>query len=449
MYDKKIQMKAEDKYNFLKKYSLNGATCVESFVLICLLIPRSQMTDTFLYVCVGFILAISFLLSFFSYDLIIKIYHLVTIELISYFIVYTLALMIINSEIYWEINNFGICMLSILLSFIILMITISITALEKYYIDVASMMLLGALLILLLGLSVAIDLYRVLNYKWIYLVTIVIVVLSVISIIYWGINSKLVNIKQKVIYYINNRLSIVGIISSFIFYAFCVLFIGGAIAEYIPAWYNVLINWIPILGISLPLAFVLILYYRNFKNVRSVNLDGLVFFCYIIFWIIVPIVLFIGYLQRKNIGNFSTFKTLLWIFGGTDAIVLLAFNNGMQKIVLENKNSPKLIHRYNSDIIIEKIKFLLGNATILVTFFGKYFSSDKIIEKYISSASIFLKKSNDIFHYQAQDLNLDSQFKYVIFIFAFIFILSLLSYLLLKLEECLYVKVSFRKIHNF
>ena len=128
------------------------------------------------------------------------IQYLLLIEIISYFIVYTVNLIVINAGISWYIGKFGIFVLSLILDFIV---AIWAQDVSKNNIISIMILLLSIICILLISsLSVTISIDGSTKYNILYLVSSLIVFIPLFLIIFF---CKEININNYLIKWVQNK----------------------------------------------------------------------------------------------------------------------------------------------------------------------------------------------------------------------------------------------------
>lgn len=372
------------------------------------------------------------------------IQYLLLIEIISYFIVYTVNLIVINAGISWYIGKFGIFVLSLILDFIV---AIWAQDVSKNNIISIMILLLSIICILLISsLSVTISIDGSTKYNILYLVSSLIVFIPLFLIIFF---CKEININNYLIKWVQNK--VIDIFISFIFLIAFLLLITAILVEIVndSDLYKLLSDWIPILSISIAMGWVGLLYTEKLKILISK-----VYRHYFLFWIVVPPILFILYLRRSSFGNYTTFKALLGIILAIDAVALLTFGEYMKVLLPKFEKERKLIPKYGSKYDIAELKLTLSNITIVTTFLNTIFPNETTVENCINNAAnICYKIGNMINRYLGENnidaifskqlLN-DTQFKMIIFMFVVVGLLLLFSRFLFKIEKYLYIKISFR-----
>lgn len=374
-----------------------------------------------------------------------RIQYLLLTEIISYFFVYTVALIIISSGISWSIDRFGIFILSLILDLIVLMWAYHFTENNKISLMVLILSIISILL--LFSLAISIDISNLLKCNILYLICSS-VTLGSFSVIFFKKKSNINNYLIKFVHY-----QVVDISISFFVIVVFLLFIAAAIVEISnkSALRNLFDNWAPILTISIAMGCVWGLYSKKIKK----SMDKLYRY-YFIFWTVVPPILFIFYLNKLSFGNYTTFKALLGIIAVIDAMVLLAFGDSMKALVPKFKNKKVLIPRANAEYNIIEIKLVLSNITILSTFLTTIFPDETTVTNWINGVSNFCCKIGNLLKKYLGENNLetifsknmfdDSQFKMIIFMFIVVGLLLLLSWAFFKMEKWLFLKISFKQI---
>lgn len=368
--------------------------------------------------------------------------YILLILVIAYYIIYTIAIIIISSGINWKVDTCGVFVLSL----------IFILAITNYVLDIFDenillkilIILCGTYVLLLSSLSIAIGIRNnITHWNGSYLI------FSLISFIILSKCVMKLEIRNQIAMAVDTNL--LDIVISFVFFALFIIFLASLALMYFPKLTTVLNYWTPILALSIALGFSLFMYYKQIKQLTN----GILGILYILFWILVPIILFILYLQRNFLGNYSAFKILLGIILALDAMVILAFGNDMKELTSEFMEKRALIAKEGSERIISKIKILLGNLTILVTLCNTIFYDDCKIWSTISDISnmfynfgLFLTShigENSIVSISSSKLFEDCEFKFVLFIVSMIGLLMLLSLIVYELERFLFIKLSFKR----
>lgn len=192
------------------------------------------------------------------------IQYLLLIEIISYFIVYTVNLIVINAGISWYIGKFGIFVLSLILDFIV---AIWAQDVSKNNIISIMILLLSIICILLISsLSVTISIDGSTKYNILYLVSSLIVFIPLFLIIFF---CKEININNYLIKWVQNK--VIDIFISFIFLIAFLLLITAILVEIVndSDLYKLLSDWIPILSISIAMGWVGLLYTEKLKILIS------------------------------------------------------------------------------------------------------------------------------------------------------------------------------------
>ncbi len=373
-----------------------------------------------------------------------KIQYSLLIEVISYFIVYTIALIVINSEIGWNIDKFGIFILSLVLDLIVI---IWAQYINKDNILSLIVLLLSILCILLISsLSVAIFIHDFGKCNILYLIcSLVVFGLLFLSIF---LNKKF-NINAYLIKGVH--IQVIDIILSFVFIIFILLLAAATLKGVVneKSIREQFDNWVPLLSISIAMGLVGLLYYKKLKMHVSK-----LFKYYFLFWIIVPIILFVLYLQKSLWGNYTTFKALLGIIAAIDAMALLAFGDDMKALLPRFEKENNLISKPGSEYDIAELKLILGNITALTTFLTILIPDETTVKSWINNVAaicykigFFLNKyfgANNLDAIFSKDLLNDTQFKMIVFMFVIVGLLLLLSWVFFKMEKRLYIKISFK-----
>ena len=373
-----------------------------------------------------------------------KMQYLLLIEIIAYFIVYTIALIVINSELKWNIDKLDTFILGLILS---LMIMIWARHISKNNIIPLIVLLLSIIYILLISsLSVVTVIHDSIKYNILYLISSLIVFSLLFSLVF--LNKK-ININNYLIKGIHDQ--VIDIVLSFIFIVICLLLVAAIVVEFANNLYlaKLFDDWIPILSISVAMECDNLLYSKNIKIFMNK-----VYRYYFIFWIIIPPILFIFYLQRKSFGNYTTFKALLGIIAAIDAMVLLAFGDDMKTLLPKFKKKKTLISKTDSEYNIAELKLILGNITALTTFLTIIFPDETTVESWINKVATICYKIGIFRSKYLGDSNLDTifsknllndtQFKMIVFMFVIVGLLLVLSWVFFKVEKWLYIKISFK-----
>lgn len=146
---------------------------------------------------------------------------------------------------------------------------------------------------------------------------------------------------------------------------------------------------------------------------------------------------------QKNIwGTYTGLKVILGAILGIDAIFLLALKQ--KDIFIDNlEKDPSLIKNPNGELVVKRIKLLLGNITILFTFVNVIFYNDAITKKIIKILSPFLENIAPKLLYSTDEI--DNHIKIITLSIIIILITFVFAILLLFVEEYICRKLFFRK----
>lgn len=452
---RKIRLISQRGRRFFNKFLLNGAFIAE---ILLLLLTRSSIQamlakiDTSKFnekLLIIFFIELIFIIIFLSFSekvsiVLKRLQYLLLIEVISYYIVYTIALIVISSGIGWNINTFGIFMLSWVLYLIVILYS---TKFTKHSEVTVALLTIGHLcLVLLFSLAWAIDIHNFYHYDPIYLIC-SLTILVLLTVAFYLFKKK-ININK----YFGNLIQhqVVDMIVSFLFVVLFIIFVAALILEYRSSLKDVFNEWVPLLALAISIGIVLWIY---FKHIKKLVTEPFVIY-YFMFWAIVPIVLFGLYFQKENLGNYTTFKGLLAIILAIDAFVLLAFGKDMKVLLPKFENN--LTEKPGATYAIAKLKLILSNITILVTFLNTISSKEEILTIWVDNTSnIFYKisilmnkyfKNNNFEVVFSNNLFKDEKFKIILFMFGLVSVLLFLSWLFFKIEKWIFVKMSFRKL---
>ncbi|GAA2864329.1 hypothetical protein [Lactobacillus intestinalis] len=175
-------------------------------------------------------------------------------------------------------------------------------------------------------------------------------------------------------------------------------------------------NWVPIFIISGALTIIVFEYWSILINVKAILI-------YIFLWIIIPIIIFVFYVQNCITGGYNTFHFLFLILAALDSFALATFSNEMQTLV------GKKIHDKDGFIAITKI--VLANVTLLVAIATGIFEKNRLKNFIFWICSYFYRISKN-WHI---NLNFSINGKMTMFISITLFFIILLSFLLIFLEK--------------
>lgn len=442
---------------FLNNCLLNGAFFVEILLLslashtvkvILSEVDSSRINEILLIIFLTELVLINILFSFSrKVSSVLKtLQYMLLIEIGSYYVIYTIALIVINSGINWDINTFGVFMLSWVLDLIVVLCSYKFT--ENNKIAVILLILSHMILILLFSLAIAIDIRNYYHCDFLYLIgsLSVLVLLSIFSYVF----RRKINISRYFKKLIQSQA--IDIFISFLFLIFLLLFLAACLLECNSFLKRIFNEWIPLLSLSISIGAIMALY---LKNIKEMVIDPLMIY-YFIFWAVVPIILFILFLQKDNIGDYTTFKGLLGIILAIDACVLLAFSKDMKVLLPKFENEDNLTEKSIAPYTIAKLKLILSNITVMVTFLNTIFSKREILTEWVDSISnIFYKisilmnkyiKNNNLETIFSSDLFKDPEFKVILFMFGLIGALLLLSEIFFRIEKWIFIRVSYRRL---
>lgn len=291
------------------------------------------------------------------------------------------------------------------------------------------------LVILIFCFCVAFDAHEIMPFNLTYLLGAMVALIVAIVIGYY------IHKRGKKL---NELISItqINIIASLVFYGFVFLILALIGTLFLNSVFSLISDWVPLLIISLALIVVGITYRKEIKQMFK-NEVWLIY--YFLAWAIIHIFLFVFFLQRSFLGTFSTFQILLAIILCIDAIVVLAFNSDMENIFEVLSSNKNLVIASNSKVFTSNIKLILGNITAIVTLFKSIFDKEDAIDSFINFMSNVFKNFNDITHIIPTELDVDCNFKMIIFMFISIVVIFLMSWLSLEFEKKIYVLVHFTK----
>ena len=329
---------------FFNKFLLNGAFITEIMILLLTRsnikatlakIDNTKINEELLGIFLIELIVINILFSFSQKISIIlkKLQYLLLMGIISYYIVYTIGLIIISSEIRWNINTFGIFILSLVLDLVVILYSSKFTKYGEFTVALLILSHLG--LVLLFSLAIAIDIRNWYHYNPLYLIcSISILVLLLVCCYRFKLN--MTKYFKKIIHS-----QVIDIVISFLFVVFFVVFLAALVLEYRSSLRELFNEWVPLVSLAISIGIILLIYLKHIKEIVT---DTFVIY-YFEFWAIVPLILFVLYFQRNNIGNYTTFKGLLGIILAVDAFVLLAFSKDMKVLLTKFENENNLIKK--------------------------------------------------------------------------------------------------------
>lgn len=440
---------------FFNKFLLNGAFITEIMILLLTRsnikatlakIDNTKINEELLGIFLIELIVINILFSFSQKISIIlkKLQYLLLMGIISYYIVYTIGLIIISSEIRWNINTFGIFILSLVLDLVVILYSSKFTKYGEFTVALLILSHLG--LVLLFSLAIAIDIRNWYHYNPLYLIcSISILVLLLVCCYRFKLN--MTKYFKKIIHS-----QVIDIVISFLFVVFFVVFLAALVLEYRSSLRELFNEWVPLVSLAISIGIILLIYLKHIKEIVT---DTFVIY-YFEFWAIVPLILFVLYFQRNNIGNYTTFKGLLGIILAVDAFVLLAFSKDMKVLLTKFENENNLIKKTGAPYTIAKLKLVLSNITILVTLLNAVFSKKEVLMTCVSNISNFFYKvsipMNNYFKNNSFEVVFsnklfeDEKFKIILFMFGLVGVLLFLSWLLFKIEKCIFVNMLYRKL---
>lgn len=286
------------------------------------------------------------------------------------------------------------------------------------------------LFFLLVSLSISISLHQLLPINILYFSSL----FFLIGIIKF-IQMKSRTLKEALYYLIDSQ--IFDAIVSIVFYLIIMIFGSAIFIFYFSSfakWINI---WAPLIAVSVTLLIVMKSYKENIKESDK----GIIIFSWI-FCIVLFISIFIMTVQKNIWGTYTGLKVILGAILGIDAIFLLALKQ--KDIFIDNlEKDPSLIKNPNGELVVKRIKLLLGNITILFTFVNVIFYNDAITKKIIKILSPFLENIAPKLLYSTDEI--DNHIKIITLSIIIILITFVFAILLLFVEEYICRKLFFRK----
>lgn len=286
------------------------------------------------------------------------------------------------------------------------------------------------LFFLLVSLSISISLHQLLPINILYFSSL----FFLIGIIKF-IQMKSRTLKEALYYLIDSQ--IFDAIVSIVFYLIIMIFGSAIFIFYFSSfakWINI---WAPLIAVSVTLLIVMKSYKENIKESDK----GIIIFSWI-FCIVLFISIFIMTVQKNIWGTYTGLKVILGAILGIDAIFLLALKQ--KDIFIDNlEKGPSLIKNPNGELVVKRIKLLLGNITILFTFVNVIFYNDAITKKIIKILSPFLENIAPKLLYSTDEI--DNHIKIITLSIIIILITFVFAILLLFVEEYICRKIFFRK----
>lgn len=286
------------------------------------------------------------------------------------------------------------------------------------------------LFFLLVSLSISISLHQLLPINILYFSSL----FFLIGIIKF-IQMKSRTLKEALYYLIDSQ--IFDAIVSIVFYLIIMIFGSAIFIFYFSSfakWINI---WAPLIAVSVTLLIVMKSYKENIKESDK----GIIIFSWI-FCIVLFISIFIMTVQKNIWGTYTGLKVILGAILGIDAIFLLALKQ--KDIFIDNlEKDPSLIKNPNGELVVKRIKLLLGNITILFTFVNVIFYNDAITKKIIKILSPFLENIAPKLLYSTDEI--DNHIKIITLSIIIILITFVFAILLLFVEEYICRKIFFRK----
>ena len=286
------------------------------------------------------------------------------------------------------------------------------------------------LFFLLVSLSISISLHQLLPINILYFSSL----FFLIGIIKF-IQMKSRTLKEALYYLIDSQIS--DAIVSIVFYLIIMIFGSAIFIFYFSSfakWINI---WAPLIAVSVTLLIVMKSYKENIKESDK----GIIIFSWI-FCIVLFISIFIMTVQKNIWGTYTGLKVILGAILGIDAIFLLALKQ--KDIFIDNlEKDPSLIKNPNGELVVKRIKLLLGNITILFTFVNVIFYNDAITKKIIKILSPFLENIAPKLLYSTDEI--DNHIKIITLSIIIILITFVFAILLLFVEEYICRKLFFRK----
>ena len=211
----------------------------------------------------------------------------------------------------------------------------------------------------------------------------------------------------------------INIIESVIFYVICEILLLAIIVTVFKIKGSIN-NWIPVLVISFALEIVTYEYWLALTKAKPILI-------YILFWIIVPIIAFLLYVQNCWAGGYNTFHFLFLIIAAVDSLVLAILSNEMQTLIGKKIN--------DKDNLIATIKIILANITLLSAIATGIFEETRLKHfiSWICSKFYWISKNLNLDSYLNIDFKLNG--KMTMFISVVLLFIGLLSYLLVYFEK--------------
>lgn len=212
-------------------------------------------------------------------------------------------------------------------------------------------------------------------------------------------------------------ISLTDILDIFISCGFFIITLIYYSAFLIYPFHNQKVNdWVPILIISVSFFLTLLGYKKKIEKIFSI---------YMILWIIIPVILFIIYIQIVELGGKEAFHSLFLFVTALDAFILVLISDDMQRkvhITIENKS------------IVSLIKIFLANITLVVSLVTGIFGENnnwKAFIKWLCNELFLIGRKIR----KLSNINISNEFKNMIFLVCILIIIILFSFLLIKLEK--------------